>query len=286
MTTVYGQCTVNGTSGMHGAIALTRARTERILASPMDVRVTVDGRTITAGMHEMLLGVLVRSGIRLPTLCHLEGLRPYGACRLCLVEIHREGRVRTATACDLPVEEGGVYVTSSPRLERLRRLVAELHLARCPDVAEVRRIARSLGVRGSRLAPLDDTCVLCGLCERVCRDVVGAVALGFEGRGTSRAVSTAYGEPGSECIGCGACSDVCPTGTIRMLDAAFERLRSLPGAERPCRHALSGIQPGALCSHGYECDTCEVDQRLRGPGGESPILAARLGRPLAGGSPR
>ena len=217
--------------------------------------------------------------MHLPTLCHLEGLTPYGACRLCLVEIDRGSWSRVTTACNLPVEDGAVYRTASPRLTRLRRLAAELHLARCPDEPEIRRVARGLGVSGSRLRPVGDTCILCGLCERVCREIVGASALGFEGRGTSRALASAYGEVPAECIGCGACSFVCPTGTIRMQEAAVERLRKLPGSERPCRHALTGMMPGALCSMSYECAACEVDQRLREIVTTHPALAMGKGPP-------
>jgi predicted molibdopterin-dependent oxidoreductase YjgC len=239
----------------------------------MQVRITVDGVEVDARRHEMLLGVLERSGIPVPTLCHHESIEPYGACRLCLVEVQRAGRVKVTTSCNLPVDEGGVFVTRSPRLDRLRKLVAELHLARCPDEPAVRRVARSLGVRRSRLRPRHDSCILCGLCERVCRDVVGAAALGFEARGGRRSLTAAYDERPAECIGCGACTFVCPTKTIHMQEAALERLRLLPGARRPCRHALSGLYPGALCSHSYRCETCEVDQRLRQVVGTHPVFA-------------
>jgi NADH dehydrogenase/NADH:ubiquinone oxidoreductase subunit G len=243
----------------------------------MQVRVTVDGRGMHAERHEMLLGLLHRLGVDLPTLCHLEGLSPYGACRLCLVEVTRGDRTRVTTACNLPVEDGAVYTTASPTLSRLRRTAAELHLARCPDEPEIRRIARALGVRRTRLRPVGDTCILCGLCERVCREVVGASALGFEGRGTSRALASAYGEVPGECIGCGACSFVCPTGTIRMQEAAVASLRQLPGSERPCRHALTGMMPSALCSMSYECEVCEVDHRLREIVSTHPVLAMGKG---------
>jgi predicted molibdopterin-dependent oxidoreductase YjgC len=243
----------------------------------MTLALTIDGRRVEAGTDETLLEVLDRIGTRLPRLCHLTDLRPYGACRLCLVEQVWQGGSRMVTACDMVARAGGVFVTDSDAVRRMRRLVMELHLARCPDVPEIRAKAREIGVHTLRLRRLDDTCILCGLCERVCREVVGAFALTFEGRGGARRITSSFGEMPSECIGCGACSFVCPTGAIRMDRAALARLRTLPGSQRPCRHALTGLYPSALCSHSYECETCEVDQRLRECAGTHPALAMNRG---------
>ncbi len=241
---------------------------------PMLVRVIIDGGEVRARRHETLMPLLERMGIELPGLCYRPDLTPGGSCRLCLVEVESGSGVRVVTACSYPVEEGDRVSTSSPRIIRLRRLVAELHLARCPDEPEVRRVAARLGVKGSGLRLQHEDCVLCGLCERVCREVIGARALGFQGRGGRRRLGAAFAEEPAECVGCGACSFVCPTGAISMDSAALDRMRLKPGAERWCRHALTGIYPGALCSHGFECRTCEVDQRLREASGGHPALAA------------
>ncbi len=243
----------------------------------MEPHLVIDGRRIDPGSDEFLLGVLDRNGIHVPRLCHHPAVRPYGACRLCLVESVRPGGSKLVTACTVPAREGGTFLTDTARVRRMRRLVIELHLARCPGSAAIRDLARSLGVRASRFRQVHDTCILCGLCERVCREVVGANALCYEGRGSRRVITSSFDEVPDECIACGACSHVCPTDAIHMREAAVQALLALPGSERPCRHALTGIYPGALCSHSYQCDTCEVDQRLHDAAGTNPAMA------LAGG---
>ena len=240
----------------------------------MPVRLVIDGEEVTASRHDLLMPLLSRMGIELPSLCYRPDLTPYGSCRLCLVQVDRGSRSAIVTACNYPVEDGERIITSSPSLTRLRRLVAGLHLARCPGEPEVRRIAASLGATGAGLKGQDEDCVLCGLCERVCSEIVGARALGFGGRGGGRTLGAAFVEAPPECIGCGACSHVCPTGAIRMDAAALERMRRLPGSARWCRHALTGLYPGAICSHSFECSTCEVDQRLREASAGHPALAA------------
>lgn len=243
----------------------------------MTTTLTIDGRPVQAGHDEMLLDVLDRIGVQVPRLCHHPALEPHGACRLCLVEQQKGGRTKIVTACDLPARAGGAFLTDTPRVRRMRRLVMELHLARCPDSPQLAQLARRLGVRRTRLRPQSHTCILCGLCERVCREIVGARALSYAGRGTGRHITSSFGEIPDECIGCGLCSFVCPTSAIRMDEAALERLRRLPGSQRPCRHALTGVYPGALCSHSYRCETCEVDQRLGEAAGTHPALALSAG---------
>jgi NAD-dependent dihydropyrimidine dehydrogenase PreA subunit len=244
----------------------------------MEPVLTIDGREAECRDGETLIEVCDRMGIRVPRLCHHPSVSPYGACRLCLVEQRRADRTRVVASCEVPAAAGGEFLTDTPRVRRLRRLVMELHLARCPDSPALRALAGELGVRQARLRPLAESCILCGLCERVCREVVGAAAVGFSGRGTARRLTAAFGEVPDDCIGCGLCTFVCPTDAIHMREAAVERLRRLPGDRRPCRHALTGLYPAALCSHAYECESCEVDQRLRELAGTHPALTlARRG---------
>lgn len=200
---------------------------ESIRTSAVDI--TIDGETFQAERRRSLLDVALGRGLEIPHLCHHPAVRALGSCRLCLVEVTTTAGDRTrstlTTACDFPVMPGLVVVTRSERIQRVRRGVIELLLARAGDSARIRELAREHGVEDPGYARTGsaDGCVLCGLCVTVCRDVVGVEALGFVGRGDRKEVRAPFGEPSRECIGCASCASVCPTGCIEVVDEGLVR---------------------------------------------------------------
>jgi len=195
------------------------------------VTLTIDGREVQAKKGIMILDVARDNNIYIPALCSHEGVTPYGACRLCLVEIVNKGRERLVASCLYPVEDGLMVKTNTGRVNEVRRMVAELLLARCPDSEVIQGLAKQLGVDKPtfRLEEGNRKCILCALCARVCQEVVGVSAIGLVNRGVDRRLATPFNKDYSEaCIGCGSCVYVCPTHAISMEDTDDRRLINWP----------------------------------------------------------
>jgi iron-only hydrogenase group A len=205
----------------------------------------------------MLLDVLRREGIHIPTLCHVPDLSPTGACRLCVVELVNQNRL--VPSCAFPVEAGMDIQTHSPRVLQARKTIVELLLSSHPDdclycvrnnKCELQSLAANLGVQSKRfikkehVSTLDvsspslirdpDKCILCGRCVRVCEEIQGVSAIDFIGRGSNTEVGSAFGEGlnVTSCVNCGQCILACPTGALREQDAIKDVLSAIADPDR------------------------------------------------------
>ena len=180
------------------------------------IELTINGNKSKFPEGKTLLECIEEIGLKVPTLCYHKALSPYGACRLCLVEIKQGERTMIQTSCTYPALDGLVVETHSERVVKNRKIIIELLLARCPDSEEIRNLARELGVEKTRIKPKNEDCVLCGLCVRMCEERMGRGAISFVGRGPERKVISPFGDPTEVCQTCGACDFICPTGKIAM----------------------------------------------------------------------
>jgi bidirectional [NiFe] hydrogenase diaphorase subunit len=210
---------------------MTDGKTDGAGAPKKQVTVTINGKEYQADEGEILLGVALREKIAIPHLCYEPSLDPYGACRLCMVEVIKHGKREMITSCTLRAAEGLEVVTDSPEVVKHRNILFELYLAEAPKSEMIKKMAAHYGVTKTRfLKKLDTTdslgnkCVLCGLCVRACTEIMGAGAIGFINRGPYTVVNTPYFEPTKDCYGCGACVKVCPTNAVEMEDVADTRV--------------------------------------------------------------
>jgi heterodisulfide reductase subunit A len=193
------------------------------------IPVTIDGQAIEVQEETTILDAAKQLGIYIPALCHHPALESYGACRLCTVEIVSDGRSRLVTSCNYPIRWEMEVHTASEKVLKGRAMLAELMLARCPNAPEIQELAAGFGVTEARfeLDSPDELCYLCGLCVRVCEEMIGQSAISFAGRGVDRKVGTPFLTFSDDCIVCGACEFICPTGAIKLEDITDKEPRPL-----------------------------------------------------------
>ena len=211
---------------------------------------TIDGKQISAAEGATLLQAAEEAGIKIPTLCHMEGVYDVGACRLCLIEL--AGVPKLLPACTTKVAEGMDVKTDSERLRKYRKMILELLFAERNHVCavcvsnnhcELQTMAQKLGVTSVRYPysypklPVDvsheryvldhNRCILCTRCVRVCAEVEGARVWYIGSRGIRSMVVADMNRPWGEargCTSCGKCVQVCPTGAMAEKGQAVEEM--------------------------------------------------------------
>ena len=201
---------------------------------------TIDGRCVPIEGEKNILALIRKAGIDLPTFCYHSELSVYGACRMCMVE---DERGKIFASCSEQPRPGMVIRTNTKRLRKYRKLIIELLLAsHCRDCTvctrngncELQSIAFKVGIHNVRFdnnkeqIPIDlsspsivrdpNKCILCGDCVRTCDEIQAVGAIDFAFRGAKAEVTPAFGKPLGEtdCVGCGQCRVVCPTGAISV----------------------------------------------------------------------
>lgn len=190
------------------------------------ISLIMNGENVFAPDGATVLETARQEGIDIPTLCYLKAVGPYGACRLCVVEANGPRLLPAILpSCNLPVSEGLVVKTHSRTIQSLRKTIIELLAANTTMTPALEEMAGKFEVGISRLdIKKKDPCFLCGLCVRVCREKIGARALSFAGSTENyKVVAERIIMDKHACIGCGTCSNICPSQAIKLDDQGLER---------------------------------------------------------------
>lgn len=180
------------------------------------INFTIDGQPVQARPGWTILETAEQYHIHIPTLCFHPAVKPWGGCRLCVVEVRYGKRGKVMPSCLNPPLAKLEVFTRSERVLNVRRWVLEMLLADCPASKEIRDLAREYGVTATRFTITDpeEECLRCGRCVAVCNEVVGVQALTFGSRGVNKQLDTPYRVPNNACVACGCCVTVCPTGAM------------------------------------------------------------------------
>ncbi|MFZ5516730.1 MAG: 2Fe-2S iron-sulfur cluster-binding protein [Candidatus Zhuqueibacterota bacterium] len=202
------------------------------------INLTMNGLDVQVEEGTTLLEAANLYGFHIPTLCYHDGLSPYGACRLCVVEIASGASTKIVSSCTYPATEGLKVFTNSQRVLDARKMVIELHLATCPGSKVIQDLASKHGVHQVRFKQEYEDCINCGLCVRMCAEQMMGKAIGFVGRGHNRHITTPFDIRSEECRLCGGCMYICPACQMRCIGPNFQSDGAICNAcsnlEPPC----------------------------------------------------
>ncbi|MHA2363490.1 MAG: 2Fe-2S iron-sulfur cluster-binding protein [Candidatus Hodarchaeales archaeon] len=209
-------------------------------------RIKIDGIQFDAPHGWTILDVAKFLGLDIPTLCFHEGLSSWGGCRLCLVEISENNRMKLVSSCTFPVIEGLEIKTATQEVIKTRKMVLELLISQCPTSKVLQDMASKMGLNQIRIHPKWENCIHCGLCVRICKEQMMAKALQFVNRGNNLKISTPFDVTSDECRRCGACMYICPVVTLRCEGPNTTNVL--------CNGCFNDLQPTCLNNFDhYEC---------------------------------
>ncbi|MBD3272624.1 MAG: hypothetical protein GF384_08835 [Elusimicrobia bacterium] len=209
------------------------------------ITITVDGAHIRTMKGTSVLDAALEYGMCIPHLCHMPGVSPIGACRLCIVEVIKNGRSKITTSCTLEAQPNMEIKAHSKKIMALRKNIAEMLVAEAPNSRAVQDIAIRCGVTEVRYPFENKNCILCGRCVRVCSEVWQSDSLGFVGRGKDRHVALPFDSRPEYCKRCNACIDACPM-----------TITPCPGPMKKGSEALCGLCISQLSMSKDIEDTC------------------------------
>lgn len=211
------------------------------------ITLEIDGKPVETEEDTTILNAAKAAGIEIPTLCHNEQMEPYGACRICIVEITKNNRTRHVASCAYPVEEDLKVRTNTDKIKKMRKTLLELMLSLAPNSGPLLSLAgvnlegeirenghpvvqvvrtEKYGAEVNRFQTDPTECILCGLCVRYCATVKKANAVTFVGRGTERRIAFVPETAPDECLGCQQCYSLCIGRKI--VEAESQDLLSMP----------------------------------------------------------
>jgi NADH dehydrogenase/NADH:ubiquinone oxidoreductase subunit G len=198
-----------------------------------EIPIKIDDREVQASEGMTILEAARSAGIFIPTLCHHDGLEPFGGCRICIVEAEGHGSTKLVASCVHRVEENLVIRTRSERTDRMRKIILELLLAHAPDSLQLQDLAGEYGASKDRFEKDASFCIHCGLCVRYCAEVKKKNAVGFVDRGIRKEICFIPQIASKECDDCKECFPLCPTSYLQAAYVLTGALAFPSASSRP-----------------------------------------------------